>query len=52
MEVMEGFKQKSAVDIDCCVGAIDGILIWINKLSVKDVRYSSLAQLSFSVGGR
>lgn len=29
--IAEGFRRKSDTDIDCCVGAIDGILIWISK---------------------
>ena len=35
-KIAEGFKCKSDIDIDCCVGAIDGILIWINKPSSSD----------------
>lgn len=50
MEVMEGFKQKSAVDIDCCVGAIDGILIWMNKPSVKDVKVLKFGPTKFFCG--
>jgi hypothetical protein len=36
MESMLGFKSKSTIDIDCCVGAIDGILIWMNKPTIRD----------------
>ena len=25
------FKEKSEIGIDCCIEAIDGILIWIHK---------------------
>ena len=32
-ESMLQFKEKSSIDIDCCVGAIDGMLIWMNKPS-------------------
>jgi len=28
------FKAKSKIGIDCCIGAIDGILIWMNKPSI------------------
>ena len=28
MEVMQGFKAKSTIGINCCVGAIDGIISW------------------------
>ena len=27
LKISRGFKEKSAINIDCCVGAIDGILI-------------------------
>ena len=30
-EIAEGFKKKSGADIACCCGAIDGLLIWIEK---------------------
>ena len=30
------FKAKSSIQIDCCVGAIDGLLIWISKPTKKD----------------
>jgi hypothetical protein len=33
LKIARGFKAKSAINIDCCVGAIDGILIWIHKPS-------------------
>jgi hypothetical protein len=38
MESMLGFKSKSTIDIDCCLGAIDGILIWMNKPTIRDQR--------------
>ena len=31
MDVAQGFNSKSEINIDGCVGAIDGILIWIHK---------------------
>lgn len=37
LEVARGFQEKSAINIDCCVGAIDGLLIWIHKPSKPDV---------------
>ena len=33
VKIARGFKAKSAINIDSCVGAIDGILIWIHKPS-------------------
>ncbi|KAL7474289.1 hypothetical protein ACHAW6_000266 [Cyclotella cf. meneghiniana] len=35
-ECMLGFKSKSRINIDCCIGAIDGMLIWINKPNKHD----------------
>jgi hypothetical protein len=32
--IMEGFKSKSTINIDCCVGAIDGMLVWMNKSTI------------------
>ena len=31
VKIARGFKAKSSINIDNCVGAIDGILIWIHK---------------------
>ena len=36
--VAEGFRAKSEIGIDNCVGAIDGILIWIHKPGKNDVK--------------
>jgi hypothetical protein len=29
-------RGHSSTDFDCCAGAIDGVLIWIHKPSIKD----------------
>ena len=34
--IAEGFKNVSAAQFDCCAGAIDGVLIWIQKPSDKE----------------
>ena len=31
VDIMQGFQNKSAIDINSCVGAIDGILIWTHR---------------------
>ncbi|KAL7474698.1 hypothetical protein ACHAW6_000658 [Cyclotella cf. meneghiniana] len=36
--IARAFKAKSEIGIDCCVGAIDGILIWIHKPSALDIK--------------
>ena len=47
-KVKEGFREKYTSDINCCVGAINGLLIWMNKLSVKDVKVLKLGPPKFS----
>ncbi len=36
LEIVQGFEKKSDINISNWVGAIDGILIWINKSSMLD----------------
>ena len=33
---VKGFKSKSSINIDCCLGAIDGMLVWMNKPTISD----------------
>lgn len=35
-ESANGFKNESSIQIDCCIGAIDGMLVWINKPTKSD----------------
>jgi hypothetical protein len=35
------FKEKSSADFNCCVGAVDGILIWIQRPSEEDAAKSA-----------
>ena len=35
-ECVHGFKTKSSINIDCCLGAIDGMLVWMNKPNIAD----------------
>ena len=37
VDVAKGFQKKSTIDLWNCAGAIDGMLIWIQKPSQKDV---------------
>ncbi len=50
MDIANGFKRKSDIDIDCCVGAIDGILIWIHKPSVIDEKVIQFGPAKFFCG--
>ena len=36
IECAQGFKAKSRIDIVCCVGCIDGMLVWTNQPGEKD----------------
>jgi hypothetical protein len=44
------FKKKSSADFDCCVGAVDGILIWIQSPSAKDSEDSAVGIRKFLCG--
>ena len=45
--VAAAFCDASAVDFDCCAGAIDGILIWIAKPTEKDANRSGIGRKKF-----
>jgi hypothetical protein len=49
-EIALGFKNKSAVSFDNCVGAIDGIIIWIHKPSIHDVKIVGVGAKNFYCG--
>ena len=46
-KVAKGFRRKSTIGIDCCVGAIDGILIWIHKPSDEDAEEIGFGPMKF-----
>jgi hypothetical protein len=41
-QIANGFRLASSVDFDNCAGAIDGILIWIQKPTVNDAEDSGI----------
>lgn len=45
-----GFKERSEVGIDCCVGATDGLLIWIEKPSKRDCDVARCGEKKFFCG--
>ena len=49
-ELADGFKAKSEIGIPICVGAIDGILIWIHKPSVTDLEGIKFGPSKFFCG--
>jgi hypothetical protein len=48
--VAKEFQSKSSIGISCCVGAIDGILIWIHKPSDSDCDMLGFDQTKFFRG--
>ena len=49
-DVADGFKRKSDIGISCCIGAIDGILIWIHKPSKVDEKVIKFGPAKFFCG--
>ena len=45
-----GFKEVSTAGFDCCVGAIDGILIWIERPSMKTAAESKVGVQKYFSG--
>lgn len=50
MQCAQGFKAKSQIDIDCCVGAIDGMLVWLNKPNTNDQQVIGFGPTKFFCG--
>jgi len=44
------FQSKSTIGFDCCVGAVDGILIWMNRPSKTECDLISIGQMKFLCG--
>ena len=42
MKIANQFQQKSAAGFDTCAGAIDGLLIWINRPTIEDSESSGV----------
>ena len=49
-KIVEGFKAKSEVDFDCCVGCIDGLLIWMHKPSKEECKEIGVDETKFFCG--
>jgi hypothetical protein len=50
VQCAQGFKYKSWILIDCCVGAIDGMLVWMNKPNITDQRIIGFGPTKFFCG--
>jgi hypothetical protein len=49
-KIAMGFKAKSVPGFDCCIGAIDGILIWTECPSAEDCLLAKCGPLKFMCG--
>lgn len=49
-KIARGFRDASRVKFDCCAGAIDGILIWMHKPSLKEAEAAGVGQKKFLCG--
>ncbi len=49
-KIAKGFKSASTVGFDNCAGAIDGILIWMLKHTVKEAAKAGVGQKKFLCG--
>jgi hypothetical protein len=49
-KIVKGFKKASTVRFDNCVGAIDGILIWMLKPTAKEAAKTGVGQKKFLCG--
>ncbi len=49
-KIARGFCNASKVKFDCCAGAIDGILIWMHKPSLKEAEAAGVGQKKFFCG--
>jgi hypothetical protein len=49
-KIAKGFCDASKVRFDCCAGAIDGILIWMHKPSMKEADAAGVGQKKFLCG--
>jgi len=46
-EIAKGFEKKSYAGFDCCAGAIDGMLLWIEKPHARDCDNSEVGAKKF-----
>ena len=49
-KIAKGFCEASKVKFDCCAGAIDGVLIWMHKPSLKEANAAGVGQKKFLCG--
>jgi hypothetical protein len=49
-EIALGFKQKSCASFSCCVGCIDGLLLWTKQPSDEDCKVAKVGPTKFFCG--
>jgi DDE superfamily endonuclease len=49
-QLADGFRDRSAAGFGCCVGAIDGMLVWIERPSKKDCLEAQCGSTKFLCG--
>ena len=49
-QIADGFKQKSKANFGCCIGAIDGTLIWTTKPTLSDCDAMNVGEIKFMCG--
>jgi hypothetical protein len=49
-DIAQGFQRKSSAKFDCCVGAVDGILIWTEKPRPDDCKRTKCGPKKFLCG--
>jgi DDE superfamily endonuclease len=48
--IAASFQQKSVPQFDCCVGAIDGMLLWLEKPSPRECEFAGVGAKKFFCG--
>jgi len=48
--IAEGFRAISSVGYDCCVGALNGLLIWMPKPMIKQCQNVGIGGMKFMCG--
>ena len=50
IKIAQAFKQKLKVNFEICAGCIDGVLVWLNKFSDKDLEGTNIGPGKFYNG--
>ena len=50
LSVARGFKRKSTAGFNCCVGAVDGMLVWLSKPTETECKKVGVGSAIFLCG--